>query len=51
MDEARFAQILARQMPDAEKRDRADFLVNTSYGIDDARAQIRAMLEVVREAS
>jgi dephospho-CoA kinase len=51
MDEARFAQVLARQMSDAEKRERADFLVNTSYGLDDARAQIRAMLEVVREAA
>jgi dephospho-CoA kinase len=51
MDERRFAQVLARQMPDADKRERADFLVNTSYGIDDARAQVRAMLEVVREAS
>src|SRR5215203_6077339 len=33
--------ILARQLPDAEKRKRADFLVDTSYGLDPVRAQIR----------
>ena len=51
MDEKKLAQILARQLPDAEKRERADFLVNTGYGIEDARAQVRAALEVVREAA
>jgi dephospho-CoA kinase len=51
MDEQKLAQILARQMPDIEKRERADFLVNTGYGIEDARAQIRAALAVVREAA
>ncbi|MGE3866321.1 MAG: dephospho-CoA kinase [Hyphomonadaceae bacterium] len=49
MDEAAFAHILARQIPDAEKRERADFLVNTAHGLEDARAQIRAILDVVRE--
>jgi dephospho-CoA kinase len=38
-------------MPDAEKRERADFLINTGFGLEDARAQIRAVLEVVREAA
>jgi dephospho-CoA kinase len=51
MDERKFAHILSKQMPDAEKRERADFLVNTGFGIEDARAQIRAVLEVVREAA
>ncbi|MBI5130765.1 MAG: dephospho-CoA kinase [Rhodopseudomonas palustris] len=36
--------ILARQMPDAEKRKRADFLVDTSHGLDPVRAQIREIL-------
>jgi dephospho-CoA kinase len=37
--------ILARQMPDAEKRARADFLVDTSHGLDPVRARIRDILD------
>jgi dephospho-CoA kinase len=36
--------ILARQLPDAEKRNRADFVVDTSRGLDPVRAQIRDIL-------
>ena len=36
--------ILARQMPDAEKRKRANFLVDTSHGLDPVRARIRDIL-------
>lgn len=36
--------IQARQLPDAEKRKRADFVVDTSYGLDHVRAQIREIL-------
>jgi len=36
--------ILARQLPDAEKRKRADFVVDTSYGLDLVRARIRDIL-------
>jgi dephospho-CoA kinase len=39
--------ILAQQMPDAEKRRRADFVVDTSQSFDAARAQIRAVLAAV----
>jgi dephospho-CoA kinase len=39
--------ILAKQMPDAEKRRRADFVVDTSLGFDAARAQVRAILDAV----
>jgi dephospho-CoA kinase len=31
-------------MPDAEKRERADFLVDTSGDLDETRAQVRAIL-------
>jgi dephospho-CoA kinase len=41
--------ILARQTPDAEKRRRADFVVDTSHGLDPVRARIRDILaEVVK---
>jgi dephospho-CoA kinase len=36
--------VLARQMPDAEKRQRADFVVDTSHGLDPVRARIRDIL-------
>jgi dephospho-CoA kinase len=36
--------ILARQLPDAEKRKRADFVVDTSDGLDPVRARIRDIL-------
>jgi dephospho-CoA kinase len=39
--------ILAKQMPDAEKRARADFVVDTSQGFDRAREQVRAILAAV----
>jgi dephospho-CoA kinase len=39
--------ILARQMPDAEKRRRADFVVDTSHGIEPVRRQIRDILDRV----
>src|SRR5205814_10234373 len=39
--------ILARQMPDAETRKRADFVVDTSDGLDPVRTQIRDILREV----
>ena len=42
--EERLNGILARQMPDAEKRRRADFVVDTSVGFEGARAQVRDIL-------
>ena len=49
MDAAKLDSIIARQMPDAEKRKRADFVVDTSHGLDPVRAQIKDILaEVVK---
>jgi dephospho-CoA kinase len=44
MTEQKFAAILAKQMSDAEKQKRADFVVDTSKGFDAARAQVRDIL-------
>jgi dephospho-CoA kinase len=44
MNEAKLDAILARQMADAEKRARADFIVDTSRGLDAAREQVRAIV-------
>src|SRR5262249_34395294 len=45
MTEEKFQGLLAKQMPDAEKRRRADFIVDTSRGFDFARAQVHAILQ------
>jgi len=47
MTEQRLEAMLARQMLDSEKRLRADFIVDTSHGFDDARAQVQAILQRV----
>ena len=44
MTDAKFDAILARQLPDAEKRKRADFVVDTSHGLDPVRGQIKEIL-------
>lgn len=44
MTEEKFRALLAKQMPDAEKRRRADFVVDTSNGLDSARAQVHVIL-------
>lgn len=36
--------LLAKQMPDAEKRRRADFIVDSGQGLEPARAQVRQIL-------
>lgn len=47
MTEEKFAAILAKQMPDAEKRARADFVVDTSLGYEAAHQQVRDILACV----
>jgi dephospho-CoA kinase len=47
MTEQKLAALLAKQMPDAEKRARADFVVDTSHGFEAARAQVREILRKV----
>jgi dephospho-CoA kinase len=47
MTEEKFAALVAKQMPDAEKRRRADFVVDSSQSFDHARAQVRDILQAV----
>ena len=47
MTAEKFDALLARQLPDSEKRRRADFVVDTSRGFDAARAQVREILRAV----
>lgn len=45
MTQEKFEMILARQMPDAEKRRRADFIVDSGNGVEAARDQVRGILQ------
>ena len=47
MSAEKLAAVLAKQMPDNEKRRRADFVVDSSRGFDAARAQVRAILKAI----
>ncbi len=49
MTDEKLASIVAKQMPDAEKRQRADFIVDTSKDLDSTRAQIHEILRRVAE--
>ena len=42
-----FEALLARQSPDADKRARADFVIDTSAGLDPAREQVRRVIDTV----
>ena len=47
----RLEALLGRQMPDAEKRRRADFVVDSGQGVEHARAQVRQILAAVAKMS
>lgn len=50
MTEALFETLLARQMPDSEKRKRADFLIFTDKGLDAARKQVKTIVSTLRSS-
>lgn len=49
MSEEKFAMILARQVPDAEKRQKADFLIDTGHGIEEARIRVCDIIAAIRQ--
>lgn len=50
MDEDKFNAILARQVPDAEKRAKADYVIDTSLGLEAAQAKVTKIIETVKAA-
>ena len=50
MTPAKLQAILHKQMPDSEKRTRAHFVVDSSRGVDSARAQIHGILRAIAGA-
>jgi dephospho-CoA kinase len=44
MTQAKFGAILAKQVPDAEKRRRADYLIDTGLGMESAREAVAAII-------
>ncbi|NIK88176.1 dephospho-CoA kinase [Rhizomicrobium palustre] len=49
MTKEKFAQILARQMPDAEKRLLADYVVDTGQGLEHARGEVLKIVASLRQ--
>ena len=49
MTEEKFESILARQVPDQEKRAKADYLINTNDGIEEATKQVSSIIAEIRK--
>lgn len=47
----RFERIKALQIPDADKRDRADFVINTGGSLDATRASVRRIIACLRDGA
>jgi dephospho-CoA kinase len=51
MSEEKLDRILARQLPDAEKRARADFVISTGCSLDETKASVRRILACLTGAA
>ncbi|MCF6321094.1 MAG: dephospho-CoA kinase [Rhizobiaceae bacterium] len=51
MTKQKFASILKHQIPDAEKRQKADFIIDTSLGMEKARQSVRGIIATLRQSS
>lgn len=49
MTEEKFNLILSRQLPDAEKRARADYVIDTGQGIENARERVNIIIAALRQ--
>ncbi len=49
MSEAKFDAIIARQTPDSVKREQADYIIDTSRGVEHARRQVDAVMTALKE--
>jgi dephospho-CoA kinase len=50
MTEERFAAVMKAQMPDADKRAKSDFIIDTGIGMDDTRAQLKKLVAALTPA-
>lgn len=48
MTETEFETILAKQMPDVEKRAKADFIISTAFGFEYGKQQVRAIMDLMK---
>ncbi|MFC3053665.1 dephospho-CoA kinase [Kordiimonas pumila] len=51
MTEEKFEHILGLQMPDVEKKARADYIIDTGHGLDHARGQVAEIIQEMKEVS
>ncbi len=49
MTDEKFNMILSRQMPDAEKRARADYIIDTGHGIEAAKARVNEIIADIKD--
>jgi len=47
----KFEAILSKQLPDAEKRKRADYIIDTGRGLEFAEAQVDEIIQALTNIS
>ena len=47
MTKEKFENILARQLPDSEKRRRANYIIDTNHGIESAKVQVKEIISAI----